>query len=124
MANEPNMPKERGTRKTRIGVVLSDKMDKTRVVGVEWSMPHWLYKRRVRRITRFKAHDELNATKTGDRVLISETRPMSKDKRWRIVQAIEKAETVDVKPEEVDATLLLELAARPVVTGTEEAKGQ
>lgn len=122
MADEPNMPNERGTRKTRIGIVLSDKMDKTRVVGVQWSMPHWLYKRRVRRITRFKAHDELNATKTGDRVMISETRPLSKDKRWRIVQVIEKAEIVDVQPQEVDASLLQELQARPAA-GTVEAKG-
>lgn len=118
---------ERGDRKTRIGIVLSDKMDKTRVVGVEWSMPHWLYKRRVRRLTKFKAHDEQNITKVGDRVLISETRPLSKDKRWRIVQVVEKAEVVDVKPEEVDATLLQELQAKmstPTGMGEEEAEGQ
>ena len=106
------MANERGDRKTRIGIVLSDKMDKTRVIGVEWSMPHWLYKRRVRRLTKFKAHDEQNMTKVGDRVLISETRPLSKDKRWRIVQVVEKAEVVDVKPEEVDSTLLQELQAK------------
>lgn len=106
------MTNERGTRKVRVGVVLSDKMDKTRVIGVEWSMPHWLYKRRVRRITKFKAHDEQNASKIGDRVMITETRPMSKDKRWRIVQVLEKAEVVDVAPEEVDTTLLQELSAR------------
>jgi len=122
MADEPKMPSARGTRKTRIGIVMSDKMDKTRVVGVEWSMPHWLYKRRVRRITRFKAHDELNATTIGDRVLISETRPLSKDKRWRIVQVIERGEAVAVKPEEVDATLLQGLQARPAAE-TEEAQG-
>ena len=106
------MAEDRGARKTRVGIVLSDAMDKTRVVGVEWSMPHWLYKRRVRRLSRFKAHDEQNATKVGDRVMISETRPMSKDKRWRIVQVLEKAEIVDVRPEEVDATLLQELQAK------------
>ena len=106
------MTKERGDRKTRIGVVLSDKMDKTRVIGVEWSMPHWLYKRRVRRLTKFKAHDEENLAKVGDRVMISETRPLSKEKRWRIVQVLQKAEVVDVTPEEVDATLLQELQAK------------
>jgi small subunit ribosomal protein S17 len=102
----------RGTRKVRVGIVLSDKMDKTRVVGVEWKMPHWLYKRPVRRLTKFKAHDEENATRVGDRVMISETRPLSKDKRWRIVQVLEKAEVVDVAPEEVDTTLLAELTAK------------
>ena len=106
------MTREQGDRKTRIGIVLSDKMDKTRVIGVEWSMPHWLYKRRVRRLTKFKAHDEQNMAKIGDRVMISETRPLSKEKRWRIVQVLEKAEVVEVMPEEVDATLLQELQAK------------
>ena len=106
------MTREQGDRKTRIGIVLSDKMDKTRVIGVEWSMPHWLYKRRVRRLTKFKAHDEQNMAKIGDRVMISETRPISKEKRWRIVQVLEKAEVVEVMPEEVDATLLQELQAK------------
>ena len=106
------MAEDRGVRKVRVGIVLGDQMNKTRVVGVEWSMPHPRYKRRVRRLTRFKAHDEQNTAKVGDRVLISETRPTSKEKRWRIVQVLERAETVDVRPEEVDATLLKELQAK------------
>jgi small subunit ribosomal protein S17 len=112
----------RGRRKTRVGVVMSDKMDKTRVIGVEWSMPHRLYRRPVRRLTRFKAHDELNASHIGDRVLISEIRRLSKDKRWRIVEIVEKAEVVDITPEEVGTSQLESLNAEasaeaPVTTG-------
>jgi len=70
--------------KTREGVVVSDKMTKTRVVVVERVFRHPRYERVVTRAKRFKAHDEANATKVGDRVLIEETRPLSKDKRWRI----------------------------------------
>ncbi|MBF8299201.1 MAG: ribosomal protein [Dehalococcoidia bacterium] len=110
------MTNERGSRKVRIGVVLSDAMDKTRVIGVEWSMPHWLYRRRVRRLTRFKAHDEQNATHIGDRVMITETRPLSKDKRWRIVQVMEKAEVVEIKPEEVGMAQLKELTSKEKVS--------
>lgn len=106
---------ERGRRKTRVGVVISDKMNKTRVIGVEWSMPHRLYKRPVRRLSRFKAHDELNTSHIGDRVLISETRRLSKDKRWWIVEIVEKAEVVDVTPEEVGTTLLESLTAEAAV---------
>jgi len=73
-----------GERKTREGVVVSDKMTKTRVVLIERVYRHPRYERVVRRAKRFKAHDETNESKTGDRVLIEETRPISKDKRWRI----------------------------------------
>ncbi|QSX07481.1 30S ribosomal protein S17 [Alkalibacter rhizosphaerae] len=82
---------ERAQRKTRVGKVVSDKMDKTIVVAVETFVKHPLYKKRVKRTTKFKAHDEQNQCNTGDVVKIMETRPLSKDKRWRLVEVIEKA---------------------------------
>ena len=81
----------RGARKTRVGVVVSDKMQKTVVVAVERRFPHPLYGKMVKRTKRFKAHDEENSAKTGDRVRIMETRPLSKDKRWRVVEIVERA---------------------------------
>lgn len=82
---------ERTQRKVRIGKVVSDKMDKTIVVAVETKVSHPLYKRTVKQTTKFKAHDELNEAHTGDTVVIMETRPLSKDKRWRLVEITEKA---------------------------------
>lgn len=82
---------ERGNRKTRIGRVVSDKMDKTIVVAVETKVRHPLYGKTVNRTTKFKAHDENNECKINDKVLIMETRPLSKDKRWRLVEIVEKA---------------------------------
>lgn len=82
---------ERNLRKTCVGRVVSDKMDKTIVVAVEDNVKHPLYKKIVKRTAKFKAHDEKNECKVGDRVLIMETRPLSKDKRWRLVEIIEKA---------------------------------
>ena len=82
---------ERNLRKTRVGVVSSDKMDKTVVVTVKDKIKHLLYKKIVNRTIKFKAHDENNECGVGDRVLIMETRPLSKDKRWRVVEIIEKA---------------------------------
>lgn len=82
---------ERANRKTRIGRVVSDKMDKTVVVAVETKVRHPLYGKTINRTTKFKAHDENNEAKFNDKVLIMETRPLSKDKRWRIVEIIEKA---------------------------------
>ena len=81
---------ERALRKTRVGKVVSDKMDKTIVVSIEDNVTHPLYKKIIKRTVRLKAHDAENACKTGDKVIM-ETRPMSKDKRWRLVQIIEKA---------------------------------
>ena len=81
----------RGYRKTRTGVVVSDKMDKTIVVAVKDSVQHPLYKKIMKRTVKFKAHDEKNECGVGDRVEIMETRPISADKRWRLVQIIEKA---------------------------------
>jgi small subunit ribosomal protein S17 len=85
------MTEERNLRKTRVGVVTSDKMDKTIVVSVETLIEHPLYKKRVKVTKKFKAHDEQNQCKTGDKVRIMETRPLSKDKRWRVVEIIESA---------------------------------
>lgn len=82
---------ERAQRKTRVGKVVSDKMDKTIVVAVETFVRHPLYNKRVKRTTKFKAHDELNQCNIGDVVKIMETRPLSKDKRWRLVEVVEKA---------------------------------
>lgn len=78
-------------RKTRTGKVVSDKMDKTVVVAVIDNVRHPLYKKIVKRTVKFKAHDEQNACGIGDTVMIMETRPISKDKRWRVVEIIEKA---------------------------------
>ncbi len=82
---------ERGRRKVRIGKVVSDKMDKTIVVAVETFVAHPLYKKQIRKTTKFKAHDENNECKIGDIVKIMETRPLSKEKRWRLVEIIERA---------------------------------
>ncbi len=82
---------ERTLRKTRVGKVVSDKMDKTIVVAIEDNVRHPLYKKIVKRTVKFKAHDEMNACGVGDKVMIMETRPLSKDKRWRLVEIIEKA---------------------------------
>ncbi|MDI6800066.1 MAG: 30S ribosomal protein S17 [Actinomycetota bacterium] len=82
---------ERGLRKTRTGRVVSDGMEKTVVVAVEMLTEHPLYKKRVRRTTKFKAHDESNSCSVGDIVQIMETRPISRTKRWRVVQVVEKA---------------------------------
>ena len=90
MTNAPHNA-ERGSRKTRVGVVVSDKMQKTVVVAVERRVPHPVYGKMVTRTTKFKAHDEENASKVGDRVRIMETRPLSKDKRWRVIEIVERA---------------------------------
>jgi small subunit ribosomal protein S17 len=82
---------ERGLRKKKIGRVVSDKMDKTIVVAVETKVRHPLYGKIINRTTKFKAHDENNEAKLNDKVLIMETRPLSKDKRWRLVEVVERA---------------------------------
>ena len=81
----------RGYRKTRIGEVVSDKMDKTIVVAIKTKVRHPLYGKMVNRTRKFKAHDENNECGIGDTVKIMETRPLSKDKRWRLVEIVEKA---------------------------------
>lgn len=82
---------DRGVRKERVGTVVSDKMDKTVVVAVERIITHPQYGRRIKRTKTFKAHNEGNEAKTGDRVRVMETRPLSKDKHWRVVQIVERA---------------------------------
>ena len=82
---------ERNLRKTRVGMVVSDKMDETVVVAIIDNVKHPLYKKIVKRTVRLKAHDEKNECRVGDRVEVMETRPLSKDKRWRVVEIIEKA---------------------------------
>ena len=82
---------ERSLRKTRVGKVISDKMDKTVVVAVETSYKHKLYGKIMRRTFKLKAHDENNECQVGDKVKVMETRPLSKDKRWRVVEIVEKA---------------------------------
>ena len=81
----------RNARKTRVGLVVSDKMQKTVVVAIERRVPHPVYGKMVTRTRRLKAHDEQNEAKTGDTVRIMETRPLSKDKRWRLVEIVERA---------------------------------
>ncbi len=88
-------------RKTRTGTVISDKMDKTVVVLVESLRRHPLYKKVVRHTSKFKAHDEANACKVGDVVKIVETRPLSKEKCWRVVEVISRKEVVEVEPTEI-----------------------
>lgn len=83
---------ERNYRKTKIGKVVSDKMDKTIVVAIEYSVKHKLYSKIVKRTYKLKAHDENQVAHIGDRVKVMETRPISKDKRWRLVEVVEKAQ--------------------------------
>jgi small subunit ribosomal protein S17 len=92
----PTAPVEnaRGTRKERLGRVVSDKMDKTIVVKVERRFPHPRYKKVVKSFNKFYAHDEKNEAKIGDVVLIEETRPLSKTKRWRLTKVVERSEAV------------------------------
>ena len=85
------MSEERNLRKTRVGVVVSDKMDKTIVVAIKDNVQHPLYKKIIKKTVKLKAHDEKNECGIGDRVKVMETRPLSKDKRWRLVEIIEKA---------------------------------
>ena len=82
---------ERNNRKTRVGIVVSDKMDKTVTVAVEDFVRHSLYGKAVKRTAKFKAHDEENTCSIGDKVKIMETRPLSRNKRWRLVEIVEKA---------------------------------
>ena len=89
--NKTKAATERPIRKTRVGLVVSDKMQKTVVVAIERRVPHPHYGKMMTRTTRLKAHDEENSAKTGDTVRIMETRPLSKDKRWRVVEILERA---------------------------------
>ena len=88
-------------RKERFGKVVSDKMDKTVVVAVETPRHHPIYKKTIRRAVKYKAHDEKNQCHIGDMVRIVETRPLSKDKRWRVAEIVTKGEVAEIKPQEI-----------------------
>ena len=90
-----------GKRKTRFGCVVSDKMDKTVVVAVETPRRHPIYKKTIRRAVKYKAHDENNQCKMGDTVIIEETRPLSKEKRWRIAEIVTKGEVAEIQPKDI-----------------------
>jgi len=95
------MEGQEGQRKTRFGKVISDKMDKTVVVAVETPRRHPLYKKIIKRAVKYKAHDEKNQCKLGDTVIIVETRPLSKEKRWRVAEIVNKGEVAEIKPTEI-----------------------
>ena len=103
---------ERSLRKTRIGQVVSDKMDKTVVVTVERLVQHPLYNKTIRRTERYKAHDEANACQIGDKVRIMETRPLSRDKRWRVVDIIESQviQSLERRAEMIQVQTILNVA--------------
>jgi small subunit ribosomal protein S17 len=88
-------------RKTRLGEVIGDKMDKTVIVAVESPRKHPLYKKTIRRTMKYYAHDEKKQCKVGDKVRIEETRPLSRLKRWRVVEIVVKGEVAEIKPEEI-----------------------
>ena len=110
-------PQVQTKRKTKVGRVVSDKMDKTIVVSVERLARHPLYKRVIRLTTKFKAHDELNDAHTGDTVLIEESRPLSATKRWRLVSVVQRAgehgSPADVVSEEAETSEAIHAAAHP-----------
>ena len=97
-------------RKRRIGQVISDKMDKTVVVAVQWRQRHPVYRKSIRRISKFHAHDEQNDARIGDRVLIVETKPLSRLKRWRIAEILERHEVPEIAPQEIGAAIEEEIA--------------
>ena len=88
-------------REVKVGTVVSEKMDKTIVVSTQWRQPHRLYKKNVRKWSRFMAHDENNECTLGDTVEIVETRPMSKVKRWKVARIIQKSDLADIQPGEI-----------------------
>jgi small subunit ribosomal protein S17 len=109
-------------RKTKVGRVVSDRMDKTIVVAVERLARHAVYKRVVRVTSKFKAHDEGNTAHVGDRVLIEESRPLSREKRWRLVEVLTQAgQPVEVVAEEPETTAAIGMAAHPGRRAKEEA---
>jgi small subunit ribosomal protein S17 len=118
-------PQVQSKRKTKVGRVVSDKMDKTIVVSVERLARHPLYKRVVRLTTKFKAHDEQNDARTGDTVLIEESRPLSATKRWRLVKVVARAgehgSTSEIVAEEAETSEAIHAAAHPGRHADEDA---
>jgi small subunit ribosomal protein S17 len=102
-------------RKIRVGKVVSDRMDKSVVVAVEWRQPHRLYRKSVKKLTKFKVHDAENYCKMGDLVRIIETRPLSKTKRWQVVEVLSREEIAEIQPEEitVDEDVLVAIPEHP-----------
>ena len=92
-------------RKVKVGTVISEQMDKTVVVSTQWRQPHRLYKKNVRKWSRFMAHDENNECTLGDTVEIVETRPTSKNKRWKVARIIQKSDLADIQPDEISAVV-------------------
>ena len=117
---------ERGRRKTLVGVVVSNKMEKTAVVAVERRVRHPLYRKIIRRTTRYKAHDATNAAVLGDIVRLEETRPLSKEKRWRIAQTLTHGNVADLAPREIGAPEEepVVAAAPPVAAAVAEAPAE
>jgi small subunit ribosomal protein S17 len=107
--------------KSKVGQVLSNKMDKTLVVLVESHRNHPLYKKTMKKVKRYKVHDEKNECKIGDTVKIVETRPLSKEKRWRVGEIIIKAAAIDVKPGEIATPAVLTEAKKTAVEIVDEA---
>jgi len=105
---------ERGRRKTLVGVVVSNKMDKTAVVSVERRHPHPLYRKIIRTTKRYKAHDPNNAAQLGDVVRLEETRPLSKEKRWRIIETMVHGNVADIAPREIGVPVEAEAAPAAV----------
>jgi small subunit ribosomal protein S17 len=107
-------------RKFRLGQVVSDKMDKTVVVAVSTPKRHPLYKKTMKRVVRYKAHDEKNKCQVGDKVIIVETRPFSREKRWRVAEIVAKAEVVEISPEEITREDLAKITPEKKAKETEE----
>lgn len=101
-----------GRQKTRIGTVVSDKMQKTVVVAVEVMKRHRLYRKTMRRTKRFKAHDEENTCRLGDRVRIVEARPLSRDKRWRVAEVLVRGDVAEVAPREIGEEIIAEVTVK------------
>ena len=110
-------------RKIRIGKVVSDKMDKTVVVAVEWRRPHRIYSKPVRRESRFMVHDPENECKLGDTVRIREGRPMSKTKRWRVVDILQRQDIAEVLPDELTASDESDIIAEAQAVAVQEISG-
>src|SRR5919201_538049 len=127
MAMTESTARVQGKRKTKVGRVVSDKMDKTIVVSVERLARHRLYKRVIRLTTKFKAHDERNEAHVGDTVLIEESRPLSATKRWRLVDVVQRAGDHgipgEIAAEEEAVSEAIHAAAHPGRTRTEEGEG-
>ncbi len=120
------MSKER--RKVRVGRVVSNKMEKTVVVAVQWQQRHPIYKKSLRRVARFYVHDKDSQCKLGDLVRIQETRPISRTKHWRVLDVLERREVAEVKPAELDEGILSEEgdveALEPDLSDAEEEEDQ